>query len=41
MALMGDYRDVEDIPVKHAHTFGYGHNEESGVQEVLLVGRPK
>jgi site-specific DNA-adenine methylase len=39
--LMSDFRTVEDIPVSHAHTFGYGHNEESGAQEVLLVGRPK
>jgi len=38
--LMGEYwKDVEDIPVKHTHVYGVGANEESGKQEVLLVGR--
>ena len=37
--LMSEFRKVEDIPISHAHTFGYGYNEEAGKQEVLLVGR--
>jgi hypothetical protein len=38
--LIGEFA-ILNFPVHHAHCYGYGHNEESGAQEVLLVGRPK
>lgn len=37
--LMGSFRQVIDVPVKYAYSFGTGHNEEAGAQEVLLIGR--
>ena len=38
---MSDFRQVEDVPVKHAHSYATGYNELAGQQELLLVGRPK
>jgi len=40
-ALMSEFRQVEDVPIKHSHSYGGGHNELAGQQEVMLVGRPK